>query len=95
MGELVELQPIYDSRKSFYKKAHTYITSRGSKVLRSYTTDVAVITEEGTIVLQGLYSDTTMRHIREFLKQNVEAKFWTKDELESFIIEERVHVSNL
>lgn len=62
------LTPEYDSRKSFYGKA-VVRDEDGKKILRSYNTDVACI-ENGKPVVYGLYSDTTTRHIKEFLKQN-------------------------
>ena len=58
----------FDSRKSFYGKAH--VIQRGDKkILRSYDTDVAEI-ENGKAKVFGLYSATTTRHIKDFLQQN-------------------------
>lgn len=63
-----KLQTQYDRRKSFYGKAVVF--KEGDKlVLRSYSTDVAYI-ENGKPVVNGLYSATTTRHIKEFLRQN-------------------------
>jgi len=67
--EMTELKPIYDSGKSFYGKAKTYF-SGSNLVLRSYSTDVAYITENNEAVVNGMYSQTTSRHIKEFLLQN-------------------------
>ena len=39
--------------------------------LISYNTLVAIITPENKAIVYGLYSNTTTRHIKEFLKQNV------------------------
>ena len=66
------LQPVHDSRDSFYKKAKIY-TYKNFIYLVSYETIVAYIektenNEEFAIVL-GYYSSTTSRHINEFLKQ--------------------------
>lgn len=62
------LEPQYDTRKSFHKKAK--IREYGDrKVLQSYTTDVAEIIN-GKPIVKGLYSDTTTRHIKEFLRQS-------------------------
>lgn len=58
----------HDSRKSFYGKARTY-QDGNKKVLVSYDTEVAYI-EDGKAHVNGLYSATTTRHIKEFLKQN-------------------------
>ena len=63
-----ELNVQYDSRNSFYGKAHIR-TEDNKLILRSYTTDVAYI-EDGEAVVNGTYSNTTLRHIKEFLKQN-------------------------
>jgi hypothetical protein len=63
-----KLQMQYDRRKSFYGKAQVF--KQGDRlVLRSYSTDVAYI-ENGKPVVKGLYSATTTRHIKEFLRQN-------------------------
>ena len=62
-----DLQTQYDSRKSFYGKAKVR-SENGKKILRSYNTDVAEI-ENGKPKVHGTYSATTLRHIKEFLKQ--------------------------
>ena len=61
------LKPQYDSRKSFYKKAKVKQVN-GKKILQSYQTDVAEIVN-GKPYVRGMYSATTSRHIKEFLKQ--------------------------
>jgi len=63
-----KLDPRYDARASFYGKAQVR-TEAGKQILRSYNTDVAYI-KDGKAVVNGAYSDTTLRHIKEFLKQN-------------------------
>ena len=63
------LEARHDSRKSFYGKAVVYNDSFG-KVLYSYLTPVASVNSEGvTLYNTNLYSQTTFRHVREFLKQ--------------------------
>lgn len=62
------LEPRYDSRKSFYGKAKTYKTDKGIELL-SYGTKVAEIKNSGEVIIYGFYSQTTTRHIKEFLKQ--------------------------
>lgn len=63
-----ELRVVYDSRASFYGKAN--VRYEGNKIiLTSYSTDVAYI-EDGNAIVNGTYSHTTLRHIKEFLKQN-------------------------
>lgn len=59
----------FDSRDSFYGKAITKAYPNGKVVLLSYLTEVAYI-EKGEAVVNGDYSATTLRHIKEFLKQN-------------------------
>ena len=60
----------YDGRKSFYGKA-VIKDSADRRTLRSYSTDVAYIDKNtGKAVVNGSYSQTTLRHIKEFLKQN-------------------------
>lgn len=70
------LKPIYDSRKSFYNKA-TVTEDANGKYLTSYETIVARITDKNNgykiapyAEVYGTYSATTLRHIKEFLKQN-------------------------
>lgn len=64
-----ELMPQYDSRKSFYGKARVR-NNDGDLELISYSTRVAVIYPDKTASVYGTYSNTTLRHIKEFLKQN-------------------------
>lgn len=64
-----ELSCNYDSRQSFYGKAKVRIEDCGIKTLISYTTEVARIIK-GKAVVYNTYSATTLRHIKEFLKQN-------------------------
>lgn len=64
-----ELFPRYDRRNSFYGKAHEIEYEDGSIELRSYSTIVAKITPS-TAEVYGWFSNTTGRHIKEFLKQH-------------------------
>lgn len=77
-----EMQPLYDSRKSFYGKAlvERWDTENGMKyVLKSYGTVVAVVTPLGEMgedavaysveIGMGYLSATTLRHVKEFLAQ--------------------------
>lgn len=68
MKKIYDLMPMYDSRKSFYGKAKV-IEMENEIVLQSYDTFVASI-KEGKVTINGFYSNTTLRHIKEFLKQN-------------------------
>lgn len=72
---MYELNARYDARKSFYGKAKV-VETQDSKELYSYDTLVAKVTTKnhGYIIpayaeVYGIYSDTTLRHIKEFLKQ--------------------------
>lgn len=69
-GTITELQAIYDSRKSFYGKARVHDKGNGDYELISYSTPVAEV-KDGKVVYEkiGVYSVTTNRHIREFIKQ--------------------------
>jgi len=62
------LEPRYDARSSFYGKARVEEVGN-RKILTSYSTKVAEIIGNKAIVY-GTYSATTLRHIKEFLKQN-------------------------
>jgi hypothetical protein len=65
-----ELNTNYDSRQSFYGKAFEDYTD-DKIILYSYNTRVAEIdrnTHTATVI--GTYSATTLRHIKEFLKQH-------------------------
>ena len=64
------LEPRYDARKSFYGKAQVDTGDNGDKnKLYSYGTLVAEI-KDGKPVVYGTYSQTTLRHIKDWLKQN-------------------------
>ena len=63
-----ELEAIFDARKSFYGKA--IVTSNNGVVsLWSYGKLVATIYDRQAKVY-GTHSATTLRHIKEFLRQN-------------------------
>lgn len=76
-----ELQPLYDSHKSFYGKAFVerWDTKHGTQlVLKSYGTVVAKVTptysdeDITTYAVEigiGYLSATTLRHVKEFLAQ--------------------------
>lgn len=72
---LYTLEPQHDTRKSFYNKAKVFRNSKGSILLMSYSTIVAEIVDEivegeRKVKVFGWYSNTTARHINEFLQQN-------------------------
>ncbi|AYJ76189.1 hypothetical protein BSP12_003 [Bacillus phage BSP12] len=78
-----ELKPVYDNCKSFYKKAWV-LESEEVKQLLPYQTIVAEI-RDGEAEVFGTYSNTTLRHIKEFLYQNG-FEIGTKKEIEKMYI---------
>lgn len=71
---LSQLKPCYSSNKSFYNKA--VIIEEGNKIiLKSYKTNVAYIKHNHAYVIlnkkgkKALYSNTTIKHVKDFLKQ--------------------------
>ncbi len=67
-GEFIEyLQAKYDNRASFYKKAKV-LKYNGALYLQSYDTSIAKVENCNTII-NGWFSQTTARHINEFLYQ--------------------------
>jgi len=79
---IFELFPKYDTRKSFYGKARIIEHENGDKDLISYTTTVASI-KNNILYVYGWFSQTTARHINEFLLQNGFDPM-TKKEMEAF-----------
>lgn len=78
--DVYDLSPRYDSRNSFYGKASVEEKDDGTKILYSYGSKVAMIKDGKAILGLGknrgyeyllwAYSPTTLRHVKEFLKQN-------------------------
>lgn len=67
---ILELHPMYDSRKSFYGKARIIELDNGVVQLQSYNTIVCEIDKSGNFrKLWNGKSLTTTRHIKEFIKQ--------------------------
>ena len=66
-----ELRVIHGTQQAFYKKAFIKEDSEGTQYLYSYYS--LVITNYGKALKfeedMNLYSNTTMRHVREYLKQ--------------------------
>jgi len=70
-----DLDTQHDSRKSFYGKAKVDVKDNGTQVLYSYGTPVCRIENGKVTLLNKGYlgwasSQTTLRHVKEFLKQN-------------------------
>ena len=68
MSTITELTTQFDSHKSFYGKALVNL-DKGYTTLTSYNTVIATISPSKKITITGDYSRTTMRHLREFVKQ--------------------------
>lgn len=67
---IMELCPYYDNTQSFYGKAKV-IEIENDVFLVSYDTIVAFYNRETKIAeVVDTYSATTLRHIKEFLRQN-------------------------
>lgn len=78
-----ELKTIYDNAKNFYKKAYYFTDVDSSeKLLQSYGVDIATISAQGDAVrivcnLDDL-TQTTLRHLKEFIKQFANAQYFYK-----------------
>jgi len=66
--QVYALNAKYDARDSFYGKAQVIVEGNTIK-LQSYNTIVAKIENDKAVVFDT-YSHTTLRHIKEFLKQH-------------------------
>ena len=65
-----ELKPV-TSQKSFYGKAEVYILKDGTRILRSYSTYVALIDKDGNMFRSWWgWSATTGKHIKSFMGLN-------------------------
>ena len=84
---IMELCPYYDSAKSFYGKAKV-IEIENDVFLMSYDTIVAFFNRDTKVAkVISTYSATTLRHIKEFLKQSG-FKAETKKQIEKDYMEE-------
>jgi hypothetical protein len=63
-----ELEPRFDTRKSFYKKAYIIFMRDDTILLQSYDTIIGVLYPNGEFEF-GKYSYTSNRHLREFMRQ--------------------------
>lgn len=70
MKNFYALEPHFDSRKSFYGKAHVIIEDDNSVTLRSYDTDILNVKDGVVKKLWDGWSQTTGRHIVEFSRQH-------------------------
>lgn len=74
--QMYELIARYDARQSFYHKAVVRV-EKNKTTLYSYETPVAVVSKGKLKLLPDWnYSNTTRRHVKEFVKQqNVESQY--------------------
>lgn len=76
---IFEMAAKYDSRKSFYGKAHVLETEDGQAILYSYGHKVAAASRGAVTLFSGVSmsgSQTTTRHIVEFVKQYGAVDLW-------------------
>lgn len=67
--QVAQLVPVFESKKSYYGKA-TIIYCDGETTLCSYESNVLTLSANTlTIYPRVQLSNTTLRHIREFLRQ--------------------------
>lgn len=85
MTNTYNLETIYTTQKSFYGKAKVRELRNGSKVLYSYDTLVCGLQPNNKIGYIEYHSQTTAKHINEFLMQHGHNKM-TKKEIENFEI---------
>ena len=78
--DIFELQPQLDHAQSFYRKAFTRHNSDGSIDLQSYATIVASFKDD-VVTVNGTYSNTTLRHIKEFIYQTTGVSGLTKNDI--------------
>ena len=80
----VELRPVIDRHKSFYKNAKILIDKNGNKYLQSYDSIIAEVVNGKVEINTNVYlwdSKTSLRHLKDFLYQ-LGYKIGTKQELE-------------
>ena len=85
MLNIEELKPVYNNQKSFYGKALIKDTIKGME-LYSYNTLVAKL-ENGTIYVthyDEYLTQTTLKHIKEFIQQLGYEKMSKRELLENF-----------
>ena len=81
-GIMIELTPIFSNQKKFHKKA---MLSNNGKKLFSYDILVAEIIEKNAIVYD-IKTESTTRHVIEFLKQNGKKAESKKQIIEDYFI---------
>ena len=64
-----------------YGQATVIKMDNGDIILRSYETDVATITADGWLIINGLYSATTRKHIGAFVREYANIDYQTAKRL--------------
>ena len=64
-----------------YGNAKVHIYEDGTIVLISYTTPVAYIEADGRLIIRGLYSATTRKHIGAFVREYARIEYQTAKRL--------------
>ena len=72
-----------------YAQATVIIDNDNNITLRSYKTDVAHISRDGWLTINGLYSMTTRKHISAFVKEYTVLNFATA----KFIYENKMKIN--
>ena len=60
-----------------YGQATVIKMDNGNIILRSYYTDAAMITADGWLTINGLYSATTRKHIGAFVREYANISYQT------------------
>jgi len=77
-----ELKPKISSQKSFYGKALVIVEDSGRDQLKSYNSIVCVVEANGKITkLEYPNSQTTNKHIREYLSQRFNVRISTMKDI--------------
>ena len=89
VSDMAYLHPERDSRASFYNKAEYFKNDKGDIVLHSYGTPVCRVNANGDVFFYSAwdYSQTTLRHVKEFLYQFTDLNVNSKADIEKYIKE--------
>ena len=74
---ITELSPKFENVKSYYRKAFVEVLENGFRLI-SYNTVVAEI-NDSELKIFNMQSNTTLRHIKEFMQQKGFPKMAKKD----------------
>ena len=96
INDMAYLNPRKDRRASFYNKAEYFTNDNGDTVLHSYGTPVCRVNADGSLYFYPAwdYSQTTLRHVKDFIYQFTDYNFNSKGEIEKYIKENNAMISN-